>query len=420
MILMRRENGSLLQLGQELDAGGEGKIYSIIGEPRLVAKIYHKPTAERTAKLNVMLAHPPNDPTRRQGHISIAWPTERVLDSQNRCVGFLMPYIDMNNSFPLLKLYNPQDRRKTMPGFTWRYLLRTARNFASVLAALHKHGYVVGDLNESNILVTSTALVTLVDCDSIQVQGQQQVFRCSVGKPEYTPPELQGQDFSRIDRSASHDNFGLAVLIFLLLMEGRHPYTGIWQGTGNPPMISQNIQAGNCPYFESQVLTPPKNALPFDTLPPLLQHLMHQSFAENRPWFFRRRPRAQAWLKALRNLEKQLTECRVNNQHIYSTHLDRCPWCERMRSGIPDPFPLIRNAAQLPQVPRSTQISGNRIPAYILPFIIGGAESLIWYLNAHAVNQWFIQAAMLLKYAVVLSAVLVPLAISLILHRRTS
>jgi DNA-binding helix-hairpin-helix protein with protein kinase domain len=420
MIVLRRENGSPLKLGRELDAGGEGKIYSIIGEPRLVAKIYHKPAPERTAKLNVMLAHPPNDPTRRQEHISIAWPTERVLDSQNRCVGFLMPYIDMNNSFPLLKLYNPQDRRKTMPGFTWRYLLRTARNFASVLAALHKRGYVVGDLNESNILVTSTALVTLVDCDSIQVQGQHQVFRCGVGKPEYTPPELQGQDFSRIDRSASHDNFGLAVLIFLLLMEGRHPYTGVWQGTGNPLMISQNILAGNCPYLGSHVLTPPKNALPFDTLPPSLQHLMRRSFARNRLWFFRGRPRAQAWFKALRRLEKQLTECNVNNQHIYSNHLDRCPWCERMSSGIPDPFPRLRYATQFPRVPRSTQISGNRIPRYIFPLIIAGVESVIWYLNAHAVNQWFSQATVPLKYAVVLSAVLVPLVVPLILRRRTS
>src|SRR2546421_3957219 len=305
MILMRRENGSFLQLGQELDAGGEGKIYSIIGEPRLVAKIYHKPTAERTAKLDVMLAHPPDDPTRRQGHISIAWPTERVLDSQNRCVGFLMPYIDMNNSFPLLKLYNPQDRRKTMPGFSWRYLLRTARNFASILAALHKHGYVVGDLNESNILVTSTALVTLVDCDSIQVRGQHQVFRCTVGKPEYTPPELQGCNFSRVERFPTHDSFALAVMIFLILMEGRHPFTGIWKGTDPPPTLDQNIKARNFPYANNSRFLPPRHALPFNILPPSLQTLMRRSLTTNRA----RRPSAGRWFHALHSLEDQLEVC---------------------------------------------------------------------------------------------------------------
>src|SRR6266446_3577299 len=167
MIILRQENGSSLRLDRELANGGEGKIYAINGNSHQVAKIYHQPTPEKAAKLQVMLANPPHDPTRQQqGHISIAWPTERILDTQGRCVGFLMPYIDAAHSFPLLKLYNPWDRRRTKLSFTWEYLLRMARNLASVLAALHKKGYVVGDLNESNVLVTTTALVTLVDCDS--------------------------------------------------------------------------------------------------------------------------------------------------------------------------------------------------------------------------------------------------------------
>src|SRR6266702_676394 len=170
MIRLRRENGSYVTLDKELAAGGEGKIYRVVEEPGMVAKVYHQPKPEHAAKLHSMLSDPPHDPTREKWkHYSIAWPTGCLFDAQKRCVGFLMPYIDRTTSFPLLKVYNPQDRRQMPVAFNWLYLLHMAQNLASVVAALHEKGYVVGDLNESNILVTRTALVTLVDCDSIQV-----------------------------------------------------------------------------------------------------------------------------------------------------------------------------------------------------------------------------------------------------------
>ncbi|MBI4492661.1 MAG: hypothetical protein HY690_07710 [Chloroflexi bacterium] len=139
-----------------------------------------------------------------------------------------MPRVDFDTSKLLLSLYNPRDRQLTWPQFTWEYLLRAGRNLASIVAALHSRGYVVGDLNESNVVVTESALVTLVDCDTMQVvdPASGTVYRCSVGKAEYTPPELQGVDFATVDRNPYHDNFALAVLIFILLMEGVHPFAG--------------------------------------------------------------------------------------------------------------------------------------------------------------------------------------------------
>src|SRR5438105_3869599 len=82
-----------------------------------------------------------------------------------------------------------------------------ARNIAAAVHAVHSRGYVIGDVNESNILVTDTALATLVDTDSFQVRdpGSGVVYRCPVGKPEFTPPELQGASFGEIDRTPEHD-----------------------------------------------------------------------------------------------------------------------------------------------------------------------------------------------------------------------
>src|SRR5439155_5011102 len=237
----RKSNGWVIHLGNDIGGGGEGRIYTTVEEPGLVAKIYTTVTGEREAKLAAMLAQPPHN-TYTQKHFPLAWPTERLYDREDQCVGFLMPYIAHKDNFPLLKLYNPKDRLKTLHLFSWKYLLHAAMNLASTVSVLHENGYIIGDVNESNILISRTALVTLVDCDSIQVPRRNgSFFRCAVGKPEYTPPELQGRDFHAINRTAYHDNFGLAVLIFQMLMEGVHPFSGIWQGTGNPPTLEQNI-----------------------------------------------------------------------------------------------------------------------------------------------------------------------------------
>lgn len=369
--------GRDIQLERELARGGEGRIFTIVDDPDHVAKVFHKPTVEKAAKLNAMLANPPRDHTREAlNHISIAWPTARLLDRQGRYIGFIMPYIDPSESFPLLKVYNPQDRLRANAAFTWEYLLRMAINLTSVVKELHSKGYVVGDLNESNVLVTTTALVTMVDCDSIQVPKkrrwlplrlllqllewlwilplvrlagilpQPKVFRCTVGKPEYTPPELQGCNFSQVNREAKHDNFSLAILIFLMLMEGRHPFAGIWRGGGKPHTLLQNIRAGDFPYVDSNKIVPPTGALPFDILPYALQDLMIRCFVTSYHWpGYLGRPGASAWYRALEKAERQLKHCSVNHSHVYGQHLDYCPWCERAKLGI-DPFPALMAATR--------------------------------------------------------------------------
>lgn len=72
-------------------------------------------------------------------------------------------------------------------------MLRTGYNLAATVSAVHAGGYVVGDLNYTNVLVSGDALVTLIDTDSFQVPDpdQKMVYRCTVYTPEFTPPELQ-------------------------------------------------------------------------------------------------------------------------------------------------------------------------------------------------------------------------------------
>ena len=68
------------------------------------------------------------------------------------------------------------------------------------------------------------------------------IYRCVVGVPEYAP-ELQGKSFKDVDRRPEHDRFGLAVLVFHLLMMGRHPFSGVSLDPGDMP-LEKAIQEG--------------------------------------------------------------------------------------------------------------------------------------------------------------------------------
>ncbi len=345
MRLQRQSNGQLLTFGSQsaLGVGGEARIYAVPQDAALVAKVYHQPTDARARKLAAMLANPPDDPMKAQGHTSIAWPSDLLLttDGARRIAGFLMPRV--SNMRPVIDFYHPKTRRQQCPLFNYLYLLRTARNLAAAVRALHARGYVIGDVNESNILVTDTALVTLVDTDSFQVRDPQNgvIYRCPVGKPEFTPPELQGKTFAYVDRAPEHDLFGLAVLIFQLLMEGTHPFAGVFTGRGEPPPYEARISSGHFPYGAGQRV--PYHPMPiapsFDVLHPTLRQLFVRCFEDghHNP---QARPDAQTWLNALNEAENALVTCAANSQHRYGNHLNACPWCERAaRLGGRDPFP---------------------------------------------------------------------------------
>jgi len=345
--LRRQSHGQILQLSDErvLAVGGEARIFEVPGEPEVLAKIYHQPSPERAAKLRVMLAHPPLDPMAAQNHRSFAWPADLLYADgpHDRIVGFLMPRI--TGLRRIIDFFNPKTRRQNCPCFNYFYLHRTAYNLAASVRALHEGGYVLGDVNESNILVSDRTLVSLVDTDSFQVWDAQNgvLYRCRVGKPEFTPPELQGKNFAQVDRQPAHDLYGLGVLLFELLMEGSHPFAGAYLRSGEPPTIEQRIRHGFFPHvrFPKVPFKPAPASVPFEVLHPPLQHLFVRCFFDGHrdPSL---RPEIQSWLWALEEAEKHLVTCWVNDQHLYSDHLATCPWCERtQRLGGRDPFPSL-------------------------------------------------------------------------------
>ena len=335
------KSGRAYQLQKLLAEGGEGGIFSLAGQPDRLAKIY-KPDKRRgrETKLAWMTANPPSDPGRARGQAAIAWPEALLYAADRQFAGYVMPYIE--NTRTLLHVFNPSLRRQVLPDFDVRYLHRAARNLASAVHALHTCDYVIGDLNETNVLVAPTALVTVIDVDSFQVRerrdGQIVFYPCPVGRVEYTPAELQGKALPDEVRQPQHDAFALAVLLFQLLVGGSHPFRSFWQGSGDPPPLEEKILNGWFPHAATPcgpVAPPPKVSL--DHLYPPLVALMHRCFVDGHenP---RKRPLPAEWEAVLSQAEKALTSCA--NQHYFSGHLAQCPSCgARPAAAVAPPKP---------------------------------------------------------------------------------
>jgi hypothetical protein len=349
-----RSTGRVITFDQSLRlaSGGEGVVYILPNEPSRVVKIYHpgKATPERCRKLEVMVNNPPADQMLAKGHASIAWPTE-LLEytgstgaglTKGQVIGYVMPRLGRDMS-TIGEFYDPKSRIRSHPAFNYKYLMRAARNFVSSARALHSVGYVIGDVNESNLMVDrNSALTTVVDTDSFQVSDPSSgaIFRCTVGKEDFTPPELQGRTFSQIDRNQAHDLFGIGVILFQLLMENTQPFGGKYTGAGDPPEYGVRIRNGFFPYCQKRQVPfrPGRFAPPFAMLHPDLQQLFIRCFEDghSNP---NARPDARTWGEALKRAEAALVCCTANSQHYFGSHLSSCPWCQRAQNLGIDPFP---------------------------------------------------------------------------------
>jgi DNA-binding helix-hairpin-helix protein with protein kinase domain len=226
----RTGNGNTFKVGTVLGEGGEGTVFSIQNESNLAAKLY-KPqlAAERRAKVTSLVA--------ARLHASatfVAYPIDTVFNSGGKFCGFTMRI--MSGRKPAHQLYGPTSRKAAFPRATFPMLVRATANIARAVANVHSTGCVIGDINHSGVLVADDATVVLIDSDLFQFRSNGVIYPCEVGVPELTPPELQGRDLSKVIRTVTHDNFGLAVLIFCTLMMGRHPFAGTYLGQGDMPM----------------------------------------------------------------------------------------------------------------------------------------------------------------------------------------
>jgi DNA-binding helix-hairpin-helix protein with protein kinase domain len=304
--------------------GGEGKIFSVRGDQGIVAKIYHDHlrTDARGKKLALMMKAPPEAEYIKY----FTWPQD-VLYENNKFVGYVMQRLHGNKRLNEMYSY---DKRQ---GLTWKFCLAITKNLASLVNNVHKRGHVIGDLNPNNIIVDpQNALVTLVDTDSYHIRdtASGQTYRCEVGMAEFLPPNLQGINFKTAPLptfSVESDLFALAVLIFSMLMNGAHPFACAVKGvSGESFQPVDNIKKGFYPYADSQTgVSIPKYAPDITALPAKMQNMFRTAFLTRTGI---KRPTANEWYNALKELHTQLRTCSKDASHMFYQNRSACPWCQ--------------------------------------------------------------------------------------------
>ncbi len=316
--------------------GGEGSVFRLDKNPDILVKIYTDRALSRMPdielKIRAMTEKKPGLLS-YNGLTIIAWPSHVVYNSKGRFVGYVMRRVTAKNQ--LSHVITPGLQKTKFPGITFYDRVVIAINLAKVMDFIHQNDTVIGDINTSDFFVYEGFEIGVVDTDSFQFQAKNKIFPCKVFTPDYTPPEvIKGQKNNQIMlRLPDHDNYGLAILIFQILMYGVHPFSARIRHTmgfdGNA--INYCMEHEIFPYVsENPNIVPPKNAMPFSFLPKDIQDLFVMAFKPKKAQ--EDRPKASDWVIHLREMKESLKKCRKNKSHQYPGHFSKCPICSREHS----------------------------------------------------------------------------------------
>ena len=358
-------------LTNQIGEGGEGRIFEVMGNNNIVAKIFKNINNETILKIRFLSQFKFSDFIKR----CVTLPTTALFADKNclgDCIGYIMSKLTCNEM--LLDIYNqPEDRISI---YNQACL---ALNLSRLVDELHKSGYVnnhysllIGDFNPKNIFIDrKNGDIQISDSDSFHMRviynGQVRTLRCSVlWKDMFFVPELikicrdqnvnlataQGETFT-----VYTDYFFLAYHIHKLLL-GVDPY-------GRPKNIAQ--------YSGSSVSAPPTNAMAiggnyiytnviqgyqipdrypdFNILTPELQDLFKMAFQDGaaNPKI---RPTAKDFCNALEDYIESLEYCECNGWDHYlrkDYNKPYCEWCRveheygQQRTFYPKNIPYMSN-----------------------------------------------------------------------------
>ena len=347
-----------ITLGAMINRGGAaGRIYLVKNFPQVVAKIFHNRSKSATnrQKLEAMLHNLPHfPPAIKNGveYVQIAWP-EAVLDDENGfCVGYLMPLVKMDEAVSLDHLMQKAIRKKLGLSEKYSYRIFAAYNVTSMVAALHRAGHYIVDLKPSNVSVyKDSMMVAMVDCDGFSIKGEKEGVRypAEFVSEEYIYPE--GMSQSCDEMGEEQDKFALAVMIFKLLNNGIHPFSGTPRKDVEMLTIQNRIEQ----YHYAYGLWP-------DTYQAPHPYSLHEYFDPKTLEMFERafvrggkRPSAEEWQNHLKYLLKNLKTCKKNPNHAYFT-AKGCGLCvaeERLKGTLVH----VQKQKETPQMLRGMEVS---------------------------------------------------------------
>jgi len=278
-----------IELGPKISSGGEGSVFRTDSGDYCI-KIYNNITPEQQQKLLYMVNDPHfiNSP---EGEV--CWPISVVRSTfgSRDIIGFLMKRAG-RNAMSLETLKNEINSGARFWNRSRSDLIEIAMNVVQTFRELHKEKkngsprFLMGDINERNILVDENKKVYFIDVDSYQIDN----MLCPVGTPEYTSPRLYQKNcqYRSVPRTISDERFAMAYLIFYILFLGDTPYN-----------ISKNsirncILKGYYQYKDRERSTSQHNHI-FLNLSEQIQNMFEESFSNPRAEYYDE----DAWYLAL-------------------------------------------------------------------------------------------------------------------------
>ncbi len=327
-------------LGKKLGEGAGGAVYQHPLDRSLAIKVLNNPSSHDIARIKAALGIgiPCDVPNSRA---RLAWPTELYRDAQGNIRGFVMPIAAGISPVIVASIMHRRERRTLAGNLGFNLLLHYATACCAIVGHYHDYRIVVGDLNERNLMASGDGWVSGIDTDSVQftdAQGNQ--FLNGFYTPEFLAPELVGVNLAQTPRRDCHDDFALAVIVFMLLCDGWHPFVGV---SRNKQSVNEAANAsnghfaypGNCP-----ALAPPKGAPPWEVIPRSLAGPLEQTFTAATDGS--KRTRAWDLHAAAVSALGGLVLCNGAEQHYYPREQPACPWCSYYGT-IPGPRPHARS-----------------------------------------------------------------------------
>jgi serine/threonine protein kinase len=233
------------QLGK---AGGEGTVY--LTENSTAIKIFDP------SKVDLLVKEKKVDLLLKSAIIEhgLCLPTAQVFNEAGNFIGYQMEYAkgDILQSCIFIRT----QLLKMFPDWNRVNLANLCLTILDKVEVLHSKHLIIGDVNPYNIIINNENEVYFVDTDSFQINN----FPCTVGKPLFTPPELQGADFKKTFRTKDNEYYSIATLLFMIFLPGKNPFA--YRGGGD---LGETIKAQNFSYplGENDNLQAPKGIWEF-------------------------------------------------------------------------------------------------------------------------------------------------------------
>jgi hypothetical protein len=255
--------------------GGEAEVFDIGGQALKVFKgpqhpDFHGSPHEQDAAGRRLALHQSKLPGFPAGLPErVIAPAALATDRKRggRIVGYAMRLVA--GAELLARYAEPQLRRQTASG---NHAVAVLRDLHATVTALHRAGVIIGDFNDSNVLVSGQRAY-LIDADSFQFGG----FPCTVFTERFVDPLLCDPAAAApvLCRPYSDDSdwYAFHVLAMRTLL-GVGPYGGVHRPSDPARRVPQAARPLRRLTVFDQSVVYPRPALPYDVLPdPLLARL---------------------------------------------------------------------------------------------------------------------------------------------------